>query len=49
MYHSFTVPFAEEYTEHLESIYTIHNNPIKIMRILLQKMIANKKGIYMIL
>jgi len=44
--HSFPTPFAEEKPELLEAICTVNNTTaVKITRMLLPKMIANKKGL----
>jgi len=44
--HSFPTPFAEEKAELLEAICTVNNTTaIKITRMLLPKMISNKKGL----
>jgi len=44
--HSFPTPFAEENAELLEAICTVNNTTaVKITRMLLPKMIANKKGL----
>jgi len=44
--HSFPTPFAEEKPELLEAICTVNNTTaVKLTRMLLPKMIANKKGL----